>query len=143
MITTEVIRDWFLQCPTVDTVLDFNTDYLGDSTNACTIYSLPTNLKYTEDVVGNISFNTVQSLNFIFALRAPYGDDVRQNLDNLGFFDNLKDWMYEQNTLKNFPIIDDGEVKSIMPIQTEFISSATSDTAMYEMHCELKYWRNK
>lgn len=141
MNTVENIRLWFLSCPTVSEILKFGTDYIGENATECSIYSMPTSLSYTEDVLGNITYNSRQKLNFIFALRAPYGDDVEQNLDNLKFFSDVQEWMYEQNTIKNFPEIAEGEVVSIMPDKTQFVATASADSAMYQMQCTLNYWR--
>ena len=139
--TNENLRLWFLTDPDVSAIAIFGSDYLGNKATECTIYSVPSVLKSYTDVMGNISFSGKQKLAFIFALRAPYGDDAKQNLDNLQFFDSLKEWLYEQNISKNFPIISEGKVVSIMPVQTQFVISASADSAVYQMRCSLEYWR--
>ena len=139
--TNENLRLWFLTDTDVSAIAIFRSDYLGNKATECTIYSVPSVLKSYTDVMGNISFSGKQKLDFIFALRAPYGDDAKQNLDNLQFFDSLKEWLYEQNISKNFPIISEGKVVSIMPVQTQFVISASADSAVYQMRCSLEYWR--
>lgn len=143
MNNTENIRLWFLTCPTVSEILKFGTDYIGDDATQCSIYSMPTTLTYTTDIVGNIKYNAKQRLNFMFVLQAPYGDDVEQNIENLDFFDDVSEWMYTQNTNHNFPTIPEGEVISLMPVKTSFVSTAKADSAMYQMQCTLEYWRNE
>lgn len=139
--TNENIRLWFLQNTSVSSIVNFGADYLGDKATECTIYTMPSPLRTYTDIIGNISYNGKQDLNFIFALRAPYGDDPEQNLDNLQFFDNLKEWIYIQNKAKNFPTISEGEVISIMPNKTQYAVSATADSAIYQMQCTMTYWR--
>ena len=142
MTNTEILRDWFLGCPAIQEVMGFNADYLDENPNMCSIYSLPSSLNYTEDVMGNISYRGRQTLSFVLALSAPYGSDVRQNLENLQFFSEVKEWMYTQNTLKNLPEINEGEVVSVMATQTEAVATATADTATYQMRFDLIYWRS-
>jgi len=143
MNTVENLRLWFLTCPTVSNVLLLNADYIGTDTPECAIYSMPSTLKSYEDVCGNISYSGNQVLNFIFALHAPHGEDTEQNLQNIQFFADLKDWMYEQNTLKNFPEIEEGSVKSIMPMKSQYVASATAGSATYQMQCSIDYWRDE
>ena len=140
--TNENLRLWFLTCSSVSNIINFGSDYIGEKATECAIYSLPSNLTTYEDVIGNISYAGKQTLRFIFALRAPYGDDPEQNLDNLQFFDTLKEWIYTQNKIKNFPVISEGTVLSIMPNQTQYVISASADSALYQMRCDLSYWRN-
>lgn len=140
--TVENLRLWFLSCPEIDTILNFNADYIGSKAKECSIYSMPSNLRYTEDVVGNITYTVRQVRNFIFAMRLPHSNDVEQNLDNVKFFDDVQDWMYAQNTDKNFPEISEGTVVSIMPIKTQYLVDSSSDNALYEMQISLTYDRN-
>jgi hypothetical protein len=139
--TNENIRLWFLTCPDVSNIVNFGADYIGEKATECAIYTMPSLLNVYEDVIGNVSYEGKQVLKFIFALRAPYGDDPEQNLDNLQFFDKLKEWVYTQNKAKNFPTISEGSVISIMPNQTQYVVSASADSAVYQMRCDLTYWR--
>ena len=139
--TNENIRLWFIKCPEVQSIVNFGADYIGEKATQCTIYTMPSPLYTYTDIIGNNSYNGKQTLNFIFALRAPYGDDPEQNLENLQFFDILKEWVYTQNKAKNFPIISEGEVLSILPVKTQYAVSATADSAIYQIQCALTYWR--
>lgn len=141
MTTAESLRTWFLQCPIVEDVLSFNADYLGEEPNECSIYMLPSNLAYTEDILGNISYNKRQTLQFSFAMRLHYGDDAITNLENLDKLTAVQSWVYENNTSQVFPEIEEGEVVSIIPIKTPVPVSASADSAIYELICELKYER--
>lgn len=140
--TAENIRAWFLTCPTVAKILKFGTDYIGDEATECSIYSMPSSLNYTEDIMGNIVYSGKQALNFMFALRAHYGDDTEQNIENLKFFEELREWVYQQNKIGNLPEIYEGQVKSIMAGKTQYLASATADTAMYQMQFTVIYWGN-
>lgn len=141
--TVENLRAWFLTCPVISSILSFNMDYLGSNATECSIYSMPSSLRSSEDVCGNVSYEGKQQLNFELAILLPYGSDVRQNLDNLQIFSSVSDWMYLQNQEKNFPEISEGEVKSILPTLSPYVVSATPDSAIYKMQCALIYWRTE
>lgn len=141
MNTIENLRLWFLSCPQINAILEFGADYIGSKASECSIYSSPSTLSYTEDVVGNITYNKRQALYFYLSVRFPYGNDTEQNLENLHFFENVQQWMYEQTTLKNFPEIAEGTVVSILPMKTAAAVNAEADTAIYEIQCALTYDR--
>lgn len=142
MSTTENLRTWFLSCPALKETSVFNTDYLSEMNDEYTIYSLPSSLDYVEDIVGKIKYNKRQVMNFAFAARLPYGEDGIQNLQNLELLANVQNWLYEQTLLQNFPEIDEGEVVSIVPVQTPYVVNANPGSAMYQIRCSLTYDRN-
>ena len=139
--TVENIRAWFLTCPTVSEILMFGVDYLGSKATECAIYALPSTLKYTEDVIGTITYNKRQVRSFVLAVRFPFSDDAQRNLENLKFFDVVQQWMYEQNELKNFPEIEEGAVVSIIPTKTQCVVSANADSADYQLQFSITYDR--
>jgi hypothetical protein len=139
--TLENLRLWFLSCPLVNAIFNFGVDYIGTKATECSIYSTSSNLRYIEDIMGNITYTKRQTLYFYFDVRFPYGDDAEQNLINLHFFENVQQWMYEQNVLKNFPEIAEGTVVSIMPTKTVSGVTADADSAVYEIQCAMNYDR--
>lgn len=139
MSTEEQIRDWFLQCELVNQILSFNVDYLGADPIECAVYSSPSMLNYVEDIMGNIRYAKRQSKNFTFATKFPFGDDAFSNMSNLNFFENVQAWMYEQNKQKNFPQIEEGEVVSIMPVNTAYLTTAEATSAIYQLDCTIQY----
>lgn len=117
-------------------------DYLTEDPTEYAIYTSPSTLKYKTDILGNVQFTPLQEINFVFASRESYGRDVLQNLQNLGFFQEVINWMILQNETKNFPAIAEGAVVSILPSTTQFLFSAGSDTGLYQIQCKLIYRRN-
>lgn len=140
--TTDSIRTWFRTCPAVKKGNRFRVDYLGSDPTEYTIFATPSPLNSKVDILGNVVFAPTQTLNFIFASRETYGADVLQNLANLGFYDSVIDWIYEQNKSKNFPTIREGTVISIMPSLTQYVFEAGTDAARYQIQCKLTYRRN-
>ena len=51
-------------------------------------------------------------------------------------------WIIEQNTLRNFPELDEGRVKSIVPTLTAYPAQIGSDAAKYQIQLRMTYRRN-
>ena len=64
---------------------------------------------------------------------------IQQNLANLGFYDEVVMWVWEQNRKKNFPEISSGDVVSIVPTLTAFPAEIGSDCAKYQIQLRLTY----
>lgn len=138
---TEKIRDWFRTCPVILDTNRFCVDYLSESPTEYAIYASPSLIKYHENVLGEEVPDEIQTLNFIFASKESYGADVQQNLANMGFYDDIVAWIMEQNSLRNFPAINAGRVKSIVPTLTAYPAQIGSDSAKYMIQLRMTYKR--
>jgi hypothetical protein len=135
------LRKWFYECPVLTANSKFSVDYLGERAAEHAIYLVTTGISSDTDILGNVYLNSIQEQDFIFASKEAYGHEVLQNLQNLGFFDEIISWMLKQNTAKNFPKIAEGEVLSVLPTTTPGILTADANTARYQIQCNLKYRR--
>ena len=105
------------------------------------LYSVPTTIAYRENVLGEEVPREIQTLDFIFASKEQYGSDARQNAANLGFYDSVIGWIIEQNSSRNFPEINEGQIKSIVPTLTQYVADADSDSAKYQIQIKVTYRR--
>ena len=119
----------------------FRVDYLADTPTEYALYAVPSSILYHENVLGEYIPNDVQTTNFIFASKEPYGADAQQNLTNMGFYDGVINWIIEQNSIRNFPTIDNGKVKSIVPTLTAYPSESGVDSAKYQIQLRMTYRR--
>lgn len=133
------LRLWFRNCPALSSRNRFRVDYLSESPTEYALYSSPSALKYHENVLGEEVPDSIQTLNFIFASKESYGADVQQNLANMGFYDDVVAWVLEQNAARNFPTINNGTVKSIVPTLTAFPAEVGSDAAKYQIQLHMTY----
>lgn len=141
--TIENIRAWFRTCPAISTGNRFSVDHVGRDPTEYAILTTPSPLKTKLDILGNVSMAAVQELNFAFVSREEYGRDVLQNLANLGFFDEVIDWIYAQNKVKNFPVLREGTVMMIVPTMTQYLIQAGTDSGRYQIQCKITYRRNQ
>ena len=135
------LRKWFRTCPAILSSNRFRVDYLSENPTEYAIYASPSTILYHENVLGEDVPNDIQTLNFIFASKESYGADVQQNLANMGFYDAVVAWVIEQNSVHNFPTIQGGVVKSIVPTLTAYPMEVGSDSARYQIQLRLTYKR--
>lgn len=138
---TEQLRAWFRTCPAIESGNRFRVDYLSENPTEYAIYAVPSAINYKENVLGEEIPLPIQTLNFIFASKESYGADIQQNLANLGFYDAVVAWILEQNAQRNFPTINEGRVKSIVPTLTAYPAQIGSSAAKYQIQLKLTYRR--
>ncbi len=138
----EKLRDWFRTCPAIQKGNRFRVDFVGDNPTEYSIFSVPTPLKYHENILGDEILDDNQTQNFIFASKEYYGADVQQNLSNLAFYQEIVNWILEQNAARNFPNWDGGTIKSITPTLTGAPIQIGSNAAKYQIQLKVKYRRN-
>ncbi len=79
---------------------------------------------------------------FVFASREFYGQDVFQNIDNIGFYDNLSEWL-ENNTRQGIlPTLEEGkQALSIKAISNGYAFNTEETLARYQIQIQLKYYQ--
>lgn len=138
----EHLRNWFRTCPALAEGNRFRVDYLAENPTEYALYAVPSQINYRENVLGEEIPLPVQTINYIFASKESYGADVEQNLANLGFYDEVVAWILVQNMQRNFPAINEGRVKSIVPTLTAYPIEIGSDAARYQIQLKITYRRN-
>lgn len=138
---TEQLRNWFRSCPVIQNGNRFRVDFLAESPTEYAIYTVPSTIKTHENVLGEEIPDDIQVLNYIFASKETYGADVQTNLANMGFYDDVVAWILEQNNARNFPQIEGGRVKSIVPTLSAYVAEVGSGTAKYQIQLKLTYRR--
>ena len=137
----EQLRAWFRNCPAIQNENRFRIDYLSENATEYALYAVPSSIAYHENVLGEDVPSDIQTINYIFASKESYGADVQQNLANLGFYDAIVEWIIEQNNTHNFPQINGGTVKSIVPTLTAYPATIGSDSAKYQIQIKMTYRR--
>ena len=135
----ERLRAWLLDCPALQAAAYFGADYLGENATEYAVISVPSNLRYRENILGKMVLRETQEQNFIFAAKVPYGSDVQQNLDNLGFFQDVATWIQEQSLSGNLPEWDDGTVTAVSVSSTGAPMQTGSDAARYQFQIKVIY----
>lgn len=79
---------------------------------------------------------------FVLATRAYYGPLIRQQLDNLEFFEQFSQWVEAQDRAGALPDLGDGRVARRLEVTTSgYVFAPDTDTARYQMQLRLTYWQ--
>lgn len=138
----EQLRAWFRSCPALAEGNRFRVDYLAENPTEYALYAVPSQIKYRENILGEEVPEDIQTINYIFASKESYGPDVEQNLANLGFYDEVVLWILTQNEQRNFPTINEGRIRSIVPTLTAYPIQVGSNAAKYQIQLKITYRRN-
>ncbi len=136
------VRAWFRTCPAILSGNRFRVDYVAEKPTEYAIYAVPSSLRYHENILGEEVPDDIQTQNFIFASKEPYGADIQQNLANLAFHQQIVEWVLEQNAARNFPEWSGGTVRSIVPTLTGYPAQVGSDAAKYQIQLKITYRRD-
>lgn len=104
--------------------------------------AIPTNIAYRENVLGEFIPAEVQTLHFTFASREYYGADEVQNALNYKFHSDVIEWIIEQNTERNMPVIDGAKTLGVAPTLTQFVSDADANSARYQIQLQVTIRRD-
>lgn len=135
----EKMRMWLRACPAIAQSNYFGADYLGENATEYAIMSVPSNLRYRENILGERVLLDKQEQNFIFAAKIPYGSDIKQNLDNLGFLQDVADWIKAQNANRNFPEWNGGVIVGIEASNSGAPIQYGADAARYQIQLKVTY----
>lgn len=79
---------------------------------------------------------------FVFSLSSSeyYGPDVRQNIDNLGFYEQFAEWI----ETAPLPVLATGKTaQKIEAISSGYVFMAEADAARYQIQCRLIYFQGR
>lgn len=136
---TNSLRTWLRSCPVIASGKYFGADYIGENATEYAVFSVPSTKQYRENILGRRVLLPKQEQNFIFAAKVPWGSDVKQNLDNLGFFQEVSDWLLQMNKANDFPEWADGEITAIEATSTGAPVQTGSDAARYQFQIKVTY----
>lgn len=141
MNIVESVREFIKTCPYLDEFhRGIGVDFLKEKETSYMIESVP-----ADPVVKTyLGGDTVRQFVFAFSSRESYGEDVRQNLENTGFYEHFADWMEEQTKSKKLPEL--GEGKQAMLIEatsTGYPYDTDVKTAQYRIQCRLVYFQKR
>ena len=137
----EELRGWFRGCPAVSGRLRFGVNHLPEKPTEYALYSVPSNLAYRENVLGERVLADIQTENYIFASKENYGSDIEQNMAVLGWYQTIVAWIITQNNAGIFPAMDNGKILSILPTLSAYPAEVGSSVAKYQIQIAVNYRR--
>lgn len=114
-----------------------NVDFLSDEAGGFSIDATPA----ANVVKRYVDGATVRQFLFTLAGRAFYGPETRQQIENLGFFEDFAEWLEAQNRAKNFPAPGEGRTPLKIEVTTSgYVMIPGTETARYQIQCALTYF---
>lgn len=138
----EGIRDFIKACPYLNEFnRGINVDYLGEKTSSYSIEDIP-----AKPILKNyIDGSSLRQYLFVFSSREAYGNDVIQNLENIGFYEHFSRWLEQQSRLGNLPQIGIGKtarkIETLTTGYTGEVMDMQMDKCRYQIQCRLVYFQ--
>ncbi len=131
------IRELIKTCPHIETYAQgIGVDHLAEEPDCYAIESIPVRPVLKKYINGD----TERQQGFVFASRDSFGADVRQNIENLGFFQLLADWFESISKTEGFINLGEGkESKKIEAVTTGYVYDVGVSKAKYQIECRLIY----
>lgn len=111
-------------------------DFLPPEANGYSVDVMP-----VEGVIKRyLDGSSVRQFDFVIAMRGFWGEDVRLQMENLGFFESLAAWMEQKSSLGELP--DLGEKRACRKVEVSasgYVFAPEESLARYQMQCKLIY----
>lgn len=135
------IRTFLLLCPYFTELKKIGVDFLSKDTDTASIETIPTQEPVIEKYLDGSSLNR---LLFHFKARFNYADEVANNIANINFFENLSEWVEEQNNNDKLPTLGTKKYATKLRVLSNaylFDTPETMDNAEYAIQFELEYMK--
>lgn len=133
----------------IESVRQFIATYQGLDGDRLKIDFLPAKAaSYSVDVVPAktvvkqyLDGSSLRQFLFVLASRTHYGPEIRQQIDNIGFFEDFSGWLETQNRKRIYPDLGEGRVVRKMEVSTSGYAFAPgTETARYQIQCKIIYF---
>lgn len=126
--------NFFKTCPYIDDNSPINAEYLGDEIGTYSIDGSPAETILTTYLDGS----TERQLIFDFTSRESM--QSYDNKENILFYENLANWVEEQNNLENLPDLEFPlETEEIKVLTHGYAEQMSANKAIYIIQMQLKY----
>lgn len=138
MTIIESVTKFIMSCPFLTELAKVNVDFLPADPDTYSVEEVPSETIRKRYLDGSSERQFI----FTFAARLNYSDEVRNNIDNSGFFEDFEDWLEECTDKEIFPELKEG----LTPLKIEAISSGylfdvsgDLSNSRYQIQCRLIY----
>lgn len=142
MTIIESVKNFIATCPYLDELAAVNVDFLPNDPESYSIEEVPIDPIITNYVDGSSTRQFV----FVFASRLFYSDELRNNIDNCGFFEDFQNWLEECTENDILPEMAEGCIPfSIRALSSGYLFDIAGNmqNARYQIQCQLIYDKEK
>ncbi len=134
------LREYFLKCPSFQKLKELGVDMLSKDANVATIDKTPIKPILRTKVNGD----TERQASFILRAHFNHSNELQNKLKNSEFFEEIAEWIEEQNEEENFPILKNNQyVTKITISSSDYLVSVdpTLRKACYQIQIIVEYTR--
>lgn len=138
MTIVESVKNYILTCPLLGDLGRLNIDFLPEDPDTYSIEGIPAQ----EILKTNIDGSTERQFVFVFAARLLYSEEVRNNIENSGFYEKFAEWLEQQTEADNLPELTGGRTATkIEAMSSGYLYDISGDfaNARYQIQCRLIY----
>ena len=138
MTIIESVKNFILTCPHLDELARVNVDFLPERADTYSIEEVPSQTVIRRYLDGS----SERQFLFVFAARLSYSDEIRNNIDNSGFFEDFENWLEDCTKKEIFPQMKEGLTPSkIEAISSGYLFDISGDLtkSRYQIQCRLIY----
>lgn len=138
MSIIESVKNFILKCPLLEQLQDISVDFLPDETDTFSIEETPTNTVIKSFIDGSSERQFV----FVLAARLFYSEELRNNIDNSGFFEKFQNWLEYCTLDGTLPELSDGLTSTKIEAMSNgylFDINDNLQNARYQIQCRLLY----
>ena len=142
MTIIESVKNFILTCPLLSELKRLNVDFLPEDPDTYSIEEIPAQAI----IKTNIDGSTERQFVFVFASRFYYSEEVRNNIENSGFYEEFAEWLEEQTEADALPELTGGKTATkIEAMSSGYLYDIAGDlnNARYQIQCRLIYDKEK
>lgn len=130
------VRNWMAQCPYVQNEFAHRNSV---KLLEYGIYPSVVQPSYHENVLGELVADEIQEARFILTAKMQYLDT---NAKRYSFYQNVVEWIEEQNKRGNFPTLNEGKVRSVNARVAQYVSEPNRAEERNEIQINFVYKRH-
>ena len=136
MTILEGVRAWLKTCPALAGER-LNVDYLPETAKSYSVEVVPC----TEVVKRYFDGAAVKQFLFVLASRCFCTDDIKQNTDNIAFYEDFSRWVERQCRRRDFPALGEDRQSRKVEVTTSGYLFTLDDhgNARYQIQMKLTY----
>lgn len=132
------IRKYILTCPYLTKLSNFGINYLDDKSDSFSIEELPSKTIVDKYIDGS----SKRQLIFVVCSMFDFSDELQNQINNSGFYEDFSDWIEENNDEGIFPTLKDGLIPDEIEVDTSGYLYSIFDgmrKARYQIQCKFTY----
>ncbi len=139
MTIIESVRQYLEGCPLLEGGR-LNVDFLPPEAANYSVDVVPA----TPIIKQYLGGSSMRQFLFVVATRTYYGEHIRQQLDNLAFFEAFSEWIEDQNSKKIFPGLGPGRRPLKLEVTTSgYVFAVDTENARYQIQLKLTYFQDR